>query len=93
MKGFSKLWKNLTQLDEEASYPLLMLYRNEKMIIEQVEAILRFSSDEIVLAHEMGELRIIGKDLFISFMYHDEITLVGTIEEILFQGNKGGNYE
>ncbi|HLS22501.1 MAG TPA: YabP/YqfC family sporulation protein [Pseudogracilibacillus sp.] len=93
MKGFKGLWHMLTDLSDDEQYPLIMIYRNRKITIEQVERLITFSPKEIVLLHERGKIAITGKDLFISFMYNDEITLVGMIEEILFLSDKGGANE
>ena len=60
------------------------MYSNKQIVIEQVEELLSFTSDKIIVECKLGTIEAYGNDLFIYLMQKDEIVLHGTINEVQF---------
>lgn len=64
--------------------PIIMLYSNNRIVIEQHYQLISFTDTEIKLLCKGGSIQIIGNNLHITIMYPREITLSGVIQEIKF---------
>lgn len=89
MRSILKKWSSFTQYAPDLSLPLIMIYSNDVVAIEQFYNLLSFSRSKIILNCKIGTLEICGEQLSIQFMYPGEIKLQGHISHIQFHTNKG----
>lgn len=91
MKFIKHLWKSLTHLSPEEHYPIIMMYGNKQIVIEQVEELISFTNNKISVLSQLGKIEAYGEDLLIVIMQQDEIVIQGTINEVQFSPEERRN--
>lgn len=84
MKIKKQIAKLFTHPSKTYQMPIIMLYSNDHVVIEQHFHLISFTDSEIKLACKDGPIQIIGNHLRITLMYPGEIMLSGTIQEVKF---------
>lgn len=64
--------------------PMISLYGNNKMDIDNHEGIMCYEKFKIVIKTKLYPICICGKDLFVVFYNRDTIRITGQIDEICF---------
>lgn len=82
-------FKNNIQLSSALrSTPLITITGNQQIHIENKYILKSFSSEEIVLSYQNGEIKIYGEELIITTLYPEEMVLQGIIQKVLFRTSK-----
>lgn len=91
MRLVHQLWNSLTDFSIVEHNPLIVIYKNKRIIIEDIEQLLSFNHHEILIKSRLGKIEVYGEQLFITFMRQNEIALEGVITKIYFSQEEGGN--
>lgn len=88
MKKFKELLNTLTHPSPEPTYPLIAMYSNKEIVIEQVDELLSFSQNNISFYCHFGTVEAKGENLYILLMKQHELVIHGTITEVKFYPNE-----
>jgi sporulation protein YqfC len=90
MRAWTKKWNQFaTQIldvppDIIKDVPRITMFGNERIYMENVQDILSFSSEELVLRITGGRLKITGKNFIIDSLTHAELRVKGLFFQIAF---------
>lgn len=66
------------------SIPVLTVTGTKQLLIESTYRLLQYKENDIKLLCGDQTIQIKGDNLIISFMYPDELMLIGTIKQIIY---------
>lgn len=84
MKRLKKIFYSLTHPSPEQTYPLIAMYSNQRIVIEQVDDLISFSQTKISFLCQLGTIEAIGENLYILTMKQNELVIEGMIHEVKF---------
>ncbi|MGB9813259.1 MAG: sporulation protein YqfC [Thermovenabulum sp.] len=65
--------------------PLITLTGDLALSVENFKGIIRYEVDSIVLNSSIGEIEILGENLFIKYLVSDEVRVEGKVKKIIFK--------
>jgi len=84
MNAGKNLWKRLSHPSPDHVYPLIIMYQNVDVVIEQVDELLLFTPTCISISCSFGTVTFNGEQLTIRIMRQHELTISGEIHEVKF---------
>lgn len=86
---FDRIPNTLTSGETLCGLPLMEVVNARRLMIENHQCISSYESNEIDVCVKKGFIRILGEDLFLSYMSRDRLIITGRINAIYF--DNGGN--
>lgn len=84
--GFKKWFSEVSDIPEDiiTGVPRITLIGQSRLLIENHQGIIAFSENELILATQLGNLRVTGESFVLEAILEKEINLEGLITGISF---------